>query len=126
MPVTDASVIETDSARPGGRPSIPGLKPESATLSSNDFQRRHIGPSQEEAGQMLKFLGFESLNDLVAAAVPSQIRSSRPLDLPPARTETQALSSLREIASQNQVFRSYIGMGYHDCITPPFIQMVLF
>lgn len=124
--MTDASVIETNSARLSGLRNDPGLKPEPATLSFNDFQRRHIGPSHEEAGQMLKFLGFESLNDLVAAAVPSQIRSSGPLDLPAARTESQALSSLREIASQNQVFRSYIGMGYHDCITPPVIQRVLF
>jgi glycine dehydrogenase len=126
MPVTDASAIETNSAILSGLPNNPGYKPESDSLSSNDFQRRHIGPSQEEAGQMLKLLGFESLNDLIAAAVPPRIRSSRPLDLPAARSESQALSSLREIASQNQVFRSYIGMGYHDCITPPVIQRVLF
>src|SRR5438477_607802 len=59
---------------------------------------------------------------LVAEAVPARIRLSRPLELPPARSEFEVLAALKELAGQNQVFRSYLGMGYYDCITPPVIQ----
>ena len=75
---------------------------------------------------MLELLGFDSLAQLAAAAVPSQIRLNRPLALPAARSEFQALEDLRSLANQNQVFRSYIGMGYYDCITPAVIQRNLF
>jgi glycine dehydrogenase len=71
---------------------------------------------------MLNLLGYPSLEALMDEAVPSQIRLRRPLRLPAARSEHEVLAALKEIASQNQVFRSYIGMGYHDCITPPVIQ----
>jgi glycine dehydrogenase len=71
---------------------------------------------------MLNLLGYPSLEALVNEAVPSQIRLRRPLQLPPARSEHEVLAALQEIGSQNQVFRSYIGMGYHDCLTPPVIQ----
>jgi glycine dehydrogenase len=71
---------------------------------------------------MLELLGYPSLAALIDEAVPSQIRLRRPLELPPARSEKEVLAALKDIASQNQVFRSYIGMGYHDCITPPVIQ----
>lgn len=86
------------------------------------FLRRHIGPSPEEVRQMLGLLGLKSLEDLVDATVPGEIRSSKPLRLPAARGEYQALSDLRTLMKQNQVFRSYLGMGYSDCITPPVIQ----
>jgi glycine dehydrogenase len=88
----------------------------------DQFLRRHIGPSAEETRDMLMLLGYESLQALVHEAVPAQIRLGHPLQLPAARTEHEVLAALREIASQNQVFRSYIGMGYYDCITPPVIQ----
>ena len=71
---------------------------------------------------MLSLLGYPSLEALVDEAVPAQIRLRRPLQLPAARSEHEVLAALKEIASQNQVFRSYIGMGYYDCITPPVIQ----
>ncbi len=67
-------------------------------------------------------LGYASLEALIDEAVPSQIRLRRPLQLPAARSEHEVLAALKDIASQNQVFRSYIGMGYYDCITPPVIQ----
>ena len=75
---------------------------------------------------MLELLGFASLEALIAAAIPPQIRSNRPLAIPAAMTEAEALCALKEIASQNQVFRSYIGMGYYDCLTPAVIQRALF
>ncbi len=71
---------------------------------------------------MLAILGLRDLDALTAAAVPADIRLARPLELPPARSEFEALRDLRTLASQNQVFRSFIGMGYYDCITPPVIQ----
>jgi len=86
------------------------------------FVRRHIGPGSDEIPQMLRSLGFASLEELVDAAVPQNIRLRRPLNLPRGRSEFGILNELRSVAAKNQVFRSYIGMGYHDCITPPVIQ----
>ena len=86
------------------------------------FIRRHIGPDETEQTAMANACGFDSVDALVNAAVPAQIRLGRALDLPPALSEFDALARLRGIASKNQVFRSYIGLGYHDTITPPVIQ----
>ncbi len=90
------------------------------------FARRHIGPNAEETRQMLDLLGYQSLDALIDKAVPSAIRLDRPLQLPAGLSEYEALKTLKAIASQNQVFRSYIGMGYSDCITPPVLQRNLF
>src|ERR1022692_3220491 len=75
---------------------------------------------------MLKLVGFDSLDALTDATVPKQIRLSKPLNIPAARSEYEALAELRAVAAQNQVFRSFIGMGYSDCITPPVIQRSVF
>jgi glycine dehydrogenase len=96
------------------------------SLPSQDFPRRHIGPSPQEARQMLESMGFGSLEALVDAAIPAPIRLKRDLQIPPARSEAGVLAALKEIAGQNQVFKSYIGMGYYDCITPAVVQRVLF
>src|SRR2546425_5407776 len=85
------------------------------------FAARHLGPSPGDVQVMLETLGYASLEAFIEAVVPADIRLRRPLDLPPARTEQEALAELRRLAAQNQVFRTYIGMGYHDCITPPVI-----
>ena len=91
-------------------------------LSAIDgFARRHIGPTPTEIQEMLDVLGIDSLDDLIDKTVPAAIRISEPLQLPTAKSEYSALAELKEIASKNQVFRSYIGTGYHDCITPPVI-----
>src|SRR5713101_6435497 len=95
----------------------PGLFP-----WSDRFVRRHIGPSEADIEQMLAVCGFPSLDALIDAAVPAQIRLRRPLNLPPSRSEHGLLNELREIAAKNQIFRSFIGAGYSDCITPPVIQ----
>ena len=71
---------------------------------------------------MLAQLGFQSLDGLVDAAVPEKIRCGKKLNLPPAQSEFEALAEIRRIASENKVFRSFIGQGYYDCITPPVIQ----
>src|ERR1041384_4957084 len=103
-------------------PAPEPAKPAGLLSRAEEFARRHIGPSAEEARQMLELLGYSSLETLVDEAVPKSIRLGRPLQIPAGRSEFEALGALKEIASQNQVFRSYIGMGYHDCITPAVIQ----
>jgi glycine dehydrogenase len=84
----------------------------------DSFPRRHLGPSEAEVLAMLQFLGLDSLDALSAATVPGNILASQPLRLPAARGEQQALHDLQALASRNQVFRSYLGMGYHGCVTP--------
>jgi glycine dehydrogenase len=70
---------------------------------------------------MLEVLGLEDLDGLTEAVVPREILLRRPLQLPPAATEPAVLAELADMAARNQVWRSYIGMGYHDCVTPPVI-----
>lgn len=89
---------------------------------SDTFIHRHIGPSDDDIRAMLATLGYESLDALVQATVPAEIRVQKPLDLPPPRGEYELLAALRAIAAKNQVQRSLIGMGYYGCIVPPIIQ----
>ena len=88
----------------------------------DQFQDRHIGPSPEDQAAMLTTLGYDSLDAFIDAVVPADIRLRDPLRIPAAKTEQEALEELRQLAAQNQVFRSYLGMGYHDCFTPTVIQ----
>ena len=71
---------------------------------------------------MLALLGHNNLDELIDAAVPPKIRPGKKLNLPAAKSEFEALTELRRVASENKVFRSFIGQGYYDCITPPVIQ----
>ncbi|QLE56549.1 aminomethyl-transferring glycine dehydrogenase [Nostoc sp. TCL26-01] len=87
----------------------------------NNFIHRHIGTSSPDIQQMLEVLGFATLDELIDQTVPSAIQLNQALQLPAAQTEYAALAQLKQIASKNQVFRSYIGMGYYDTITPPVI-----
>ena len=89
---------------------------------SREFARRHIGPDALETAAMLKELGVSSLDALIDKTVPSSIRTQGALSLPSPVSEFQALRRLEAMASQNKVYRTYIGLGYHDCITPPVIQ----
>ena len=92
-------------------------------LESRDpFARRHIGPRPEDAPEMFKTLGLDGMEDLIEKTVPSSIRLRRSLDVGEGHSEYSVLEQLRRLASKNKVFRSYIGMGYYDCITPPVIQ----
>ena len=86
------------------------------------FVRRHIGPTAAETSEMLALLGHKNLDALIDAAVPEKIRVRKAMELPAAQSEFEALADLRAIATENKVFRSFIGMGYYDCITPPVIQ----
>ncbi|MGA2747782.1 MAG: aminomethyl-transferring glycine dehydrogenase [Verrucomicrobiota bacterium] len=89
---------------------------------TDHFVRRHIGPGADETAQMLKALGFDALGSFVDAVVPADIRLQTPLRLPSGCSEHAALQQLRAIAEKNRVCRSFIGMGYGDCLTPPVIQ----
>src|SRR5207245_10111807 len=91
-------------------------------IDVDSFVRRHIGPNEEEVRAMLHKVGFENLDALIDAAVPKNIRLNRQLNLPEAKSETEALAGLRSIANKNKIVRSFIGAGYYDCITPPVIQ----
>ncbi len=89
---------------------------------TEQFISRHLGPRPDDIRTMLDTLGYASLDALIDAVVPKDIRLNRPLDLPAARSEREVLEAMGTLAACNQVFRSFIGMGYYDCITPPVIQ----
>jgi glycine dehydrogenase len=86
------------------------------------FADRHLGPRQPAIRAMLDTLGYPSIDALVDALVPRDIRLGRALDLPAPASEPEALAELRACATANQVFRSYLGMGYANCVVPGVIQ----
>ncbi|MBV7598231.1 aminomethyl-transferring glycine dehydrogenase [Aeromonas sp. sia0103] len=83
-----------------------------------DFIRRHIGPGEEELRALLAEVGAESLDDLIEQTVPAAIRRLGPLGIGAPMTEVEALAKLKGYAAQNQIAKSYIGMGYHDTHVP--------
>jgi glycine dehydrogenase len=96
-------------------------------LSPTDtFIHRHLGPTDADVAEMLATLGLQSLEELSDATVPADIRVRKELDLPLHRGEQAVLEDIRSLAAANQVYRSLIGMGYHDCVTPGVIQRNIF
>ncbi|MEH6577086.1 MAG: aminomethyl-transferring glycine dehydrogenase [Amphritea sp.] len=95
---------------------------ETRTLSdleqTGDFTRRHVGPDAEQTQAMLSELGVNSLNELITQTVPDSIRLDDALDMDDSVTETDALAYLKQLASQNVVNKSYIGMGYSNTLVP--------
>ncbi len=89
--------------------------------SQDEFSNRHIGTTPATMQKMLEYLGFASLDELIEKTVPAAIRLQQPLKLPTPLSEYEALIQLKSIADRNQIYHSYIGMGYYDCITPPVI-----
>jgi glycine dehydrogenase len=85
------------------------------------FVSRHLGPDAHDIDEMLKTLGVASLDELIDRTVPASIRLARPLALPAGKSEFGLLQDVQAIAARNQVFRSYIGQGYSDTVTPPVI-----
>ncbi|MDB2432854.1 aminomethyl-transferring glycine dehydrogenase [Luminiphilus sp.] len=94
--------------------------------TKNRFQNRHIGTTAAQQAEMATSVGFQSVDELIATAVPDNIKLDQPLTLPPALTENEALLKLRNYADQNKVVRSCIGMGYYDTITPPVLLRNVF
>lgn len=86
------------------------------------FKSRHIGPNESDIKDMLQSLSCDSLDHLIDTTVPDGIKQTKPLNLPSASSEHEALSELSEMMQKNKLHRSLIGMGYYDCITPPTIQ----
>src|SRR5437773_3552651 len=86
------------------------------------FAERHIGPGPEDVGAMLETLGYPSLDAFIDAVGPADIRMKKPLAIHAGRSENEALHLIRQMAARNELFRSYLGMGYSDCVTPPVIQ----
>ena len=87
-------------------------------FNKEPFANRHIGPSEADIKQMLKQSDVDSLSQLIGETIPKKIRLDKPLNLPPALAEDDYLENIRSIASKNQIFRSFIGMGYYETITP--------
>jgi glycine dehydrogenase len=85
------------------------------------FSSRHLGPDAAQIAEMLQAIGAASLEELIAQTVPASIRLKRPLNLPAAQSEYEFLKDFKKVAARNKVYKSYIGLGYHDCITPPVI-----
>jgi glycine dehydrogenase len=98
------------------------LQPTGTSTDSDTFVRRHIGPSASEIDEMLSALGYSSLDEFIDATIPETIRARRPLGIGEPRTEHDVLNEIRRIANRNKVFRSYLGLGYHDTLVPPVIQ----
>ena len=89
------------------------------------FADRHIGPCSDDIEQMLATLGYSSMSDFIKDVVPADIRLSSTFSLSgntSGLSESEVLAVLKELASENQVFRSFIGMGYYNCFVPPVIQ----
>ncbi|MEI6815001.1 MAG: aminomethyl-transferring glycine dehydrogenase [Bacteroidota bacterium] len=95
-------------------------------MSEFTFKDRHIGPSAEEIEEMLKTIGVDSVDELIAQTIPASIRLKNPLNLPEGLSEYDFLNELRLIAANNKVFNSYIGMGYYNTIMPTVIQRNVF
>lgn len=90
--------------------------------SRDEFELRHNGPDAAQQLEMLKTIGVGSLDELIDKTVPPNIRSASALQLPEALNEHRFLREFRQLASQNKIFRSFIGMGYYDTILPTVIQ----
>ena len=89
--------------------------------SREKFEQRHLGKSNEEMKTMLSLVGVNSLDELIDQTVPNAIRLKKALNLPEAKSEYNFLKEFKQIMSKNKVYRSYIGLGYYNTITPPVI-----
>ena len=93
---------------------------------SNEFAGRHIGPDSNETNEMLSFIKMNSIEALISKTIPQAIRTNTLPDIPAGISEFEFLNNLKEIASYNKVYKSYIGQGYYDTITPSVINRNLF
>src|SRR5690606_36199709 len=91
-------------------------------MNTDSFALRHIGPRDNDLPKMLKTIGVDSIDQLIYQTVPDDILIKKPLNLPKALSEQEYLSHITKLAAKNQVFKSYIDLGYHPTILPPVIQ----
>lgn len=98
-----------------------------STLSSqHDFQNRHLGPSTTEQHEMLKDLGFSNFEDMITKVVPKSILNKKKMEIGEGISEHEILAGLKKIMSKNKVYRSLIGMGFYDTVTPSVILRNVF
>ncbi len=93
---------------------------------NTEFIRRHIGPTESETRQMLKVIGETSLDSLINKTVPAGIRMTGSLNIPPSISENEYLQLIKDISLKNKVYKTYIGQGYYDTITPSVILRNVF
>lgn len=93
---------------------------------NNEFVNRHIGPDEKEISSMLKTIGISSVDELIEKTIPATIRFNKPIETSSPVSEFEYLSQLKKIASKNAVYKSYIGKGYYNTITPSVILRNIF
>jgi glycine dehydrogenase len=98
----------------------------SSGIQSNEFQSRHIGPRPSDLTDMLTAIGESSLSSLIDHTVPANIRMKRSLKLPAAMTEYEYLQHMQGLSQKNNLFKTYIGQGYYNTITPSVILRNIF
>lgn len=86
------------------------------------FENRHNGPTKEQVSEMLKVIGASSMDALIDETIPKAIRLKKELNLPKSKSEYEFLKDLKKLARKNKIFKSYIGLGYYNCIVPGVIQ----
>ena len=91
-------------------------------MNTDSFALRHIGPRNSDLPEMLKTIGADSMEQLIDETIPSDIRLSKSLKLLPAMSEQEYLEHSHQLSLKNKVFKTYIGLGYHQSVTPPVIQ----
>jgi len=91
-------------------------------MRTDVFAQRHIGITEEDIPQMLKTVGAENLDQLIYETLPDDIRLKKPLGLPKALSENEYLSHLKLLSEKNKIFKTYIGLGYHESLVPAVIQ----
>lgn len=95
-------------------------------MDTNKFVNRHVGIAEEDIPAMLEAIGVKSVDELIDQTIPANIRLKEPLNLPEPMTEREFAEHIAELASKNEVFTSYIGMGWYDTICPAPIQRNVF
>ncbi|HZJ35194.1 MAG TPA: aminomethyl-transferring glycine dehydrogenase [Gillisia sp.] len=91
-------------------------------MRTDSFAHRHIGPKESDLSEMLSTVGVNNLEQLIYETIPDDIRLKNPLNLPPALSENEYAEHIGELAAKNKVFKTYIGLGYHQAIMPAVIQ----
>ena len=105
---------------------IKDMNDNSFSLDTDSFLNRHLGPSKDEVNEMLDVVGATDLGEFIDQVLPESISLEEDLELPTPSSEYSLLKHLRMLEANNKVFKSYIGLGYYDCITPPVIQRNIF
>lgn len=95
-------------------------------MKMEQFKNRHIGINEADKKKMLESIGLSSMDELINETIPSNIRLKAPLSLPKALSEQEYAEEIARLAAQNQIYASYIGMGWYDTITPAAVYRNVF